>query len=256
MKNSHQIKKLLLSVVLGASLFFQVYAIDPPSFQYGLGGGINFSVIQEINSFPLYEDMSGTIYESYYSPIFSNLGSQFFFHGEFNFNSIILAFKPGIYTYKFIKTDEVLFQDETMEYTSTHLLRYIQMPLEAKWVLGENTLKPFIGGEISPGYILRQGGSGNHSFIRPRISAGPIAGAYLSLETFDIVFTAGYDHALHIATRKDDRYNVITGTSYSQSDIKQHNLNFSLSFLFSMGKNQSRKSLDCVYPNARSPKKH
>jgi hypothetical protein len=256
MRNPHQKKRLLLSLILGACLLFQVNAIDPPTFRYGFGGGINFSMIQEINSFPLYEDMSGATYESNYSPIFSNLGSQFFFHGEFNFNSIILAFKPGIYTYKFSKTDEVIFVNETQEYISNHLLRYIQMPLEAKWVLGNNTLKPFVGGELSPGYILRQGGSGNHSFIHPRISAGPIAGTYITLENFDIVFTAGYDYALHITTRKDDRYNTITGTSYSQSDIKQHNLNFSLSLLFSMGKSRSRKSLDCVYPNSRSPKKH
>lgn len=256
MKNPHQKKRLLLIIVSGICLIFQLRAIDPPTFRYGLGGGINFSMIQEVNSFPLYEDISGTTYESFYSPIFSNLGSQFFFHGEFNFNSIIFAFKPGIYTYKFSKTDEIVFVNETLEYASTHLLRYIQMPLEAKWIVGNNTLKPFVGGELSPGYILRQGGNGNHSFIHPRISAGPIAGAYISLKSFDIVFTTDYNYALHVTTKKDDRYNTITGTSYSQSDIKQHNLNLSLSFLFSMGESKSRKSLDCVYPNSRLPKKH
>jgi hypothetical protein len=245
-----------MSLALVTYHLSHAYSIEPPTFQYGLGGGINFSMIQEITSYPLYEDMSGTEYESTYSPLFSNLGSQFFFHGEFSFNKLILAVKPGIYTYKFSKTDEILFATETLESSSSYLLRYIQMPIEAKWMVGNKTFKPYIGGELAPGYILRQGGTGNHSFIRPRISAGPVAGAYLSFENFTIVFSAGYDYALHISTNKEDRYNTLTGTSYSQSDLKQHNLNFSVSILFSLGNQQAHKGLDCVYPNTKGPKKH
>ncbi len=255
-------KKLLTGVLL-LSLHFNAFSIDPPKFTYGLGGGINFSNIYEANTYLLYEDMSGTTYESYYSPMFSNLGSQFFFHGEFAFNSFFLAFKPGIYTYNFSKTDEIIFNNEQLEQVSSYLLRYIQMPLEVKWVVGSGTLKPFIGGQGTPGFILRQGGTGNHSFIRPRFSAGPIAGAYIALQDFDIVLTAGYDYGLHIITNKSDRYNTTSGVTYSQSDIKQHNLNVSLSILFSIGggsggssRGKGRGALDCVYPNARAPKKH
>lgn len=257
-------KKLLTGVFFLLVVHINAYTIDPPTFKYGFGGGINFSNIYEANSYLLYEDMSGTTYESFYSPIFRNLGSQFFFHGEFSFNSFYLAFKPGIYTYKFNKTDEIIFSDEELEQVSSYLLRYIQMPLEVKWVVGSGTFKPFIGGQGTPGFVLRQGGTGNHSFIRPRFSAGPIAGSYLALKDFDIVLTAGYDYGLHVITNMSDRYNTTTGITYSQSDIKQHNLNVSLSFLFSIGegsgggngKSKGRGALDCTYPNARAPKKY
>lgn len=248
-------KRLLTVALLVLIAGYNAFS-DPPTFQYGFGGGVNFSNIQVINSYPLYEDMSGTTYESSYSGLFRNLGSQYFFHGEFTFSSFYLSFKPGVYTYNFTKTDQILFNSETLEPSSTHLLRYLQMPVEAKWVVGSGTLKPFIGGEVSPAWLLRQGGSGNHSFIRPRFSLGPVGGFYYSLASFDIVLTAGYDYALHVTTSKSDRYNVTTGTSYSQSDIRQHNLNISLSILFSLEKGKSIKELECTYPNKRAPKKY
>lgn len=229
------------------------FSVEPPSFKYGLGGGVNFSNIQVAAVYPLYEDLSGAEYASDYSLMFSNLGSQFFFHGEFDFKHIVLAFKPGAYTYKFSRTDEIVFNEETSEVNSTFLLRYFQMPVEAKWIMGSGTFKPYIGLEGSFGYLLRQGGSGNHSFIHPRFSAGPIVGSYYSFENIDLVFTVSYDYGLHIINDKADRYNTTSGTSYSQSDIKLHALSFSLSVLFSMDKSKARKGLDCVYPNNRKP---
>ena len=242
-----------LSLTVG--LFFVIvplsFSIEPPEFKYGLGGGVNFSLIQESNTFSLYEDLTGAEYESEYSPLFTNLGSQFFFHGEFAFNKLILAFKPGVSSYNFSKTDEVVFNTEIMEENSSFLLRYFQFPLEFKWIIGNGNFKPFLGVEGAYSHLLRQGGSGNHSFIHPRFSAGPIGGGVYSFDNFDLLLTLGFDNALHITNNKADRYNTSLISPYAQSDIRQHNLNASVSILFSIGQSNLHKSLECVYPKSR-----
>ncbi|MBN1118517.1 MAG: hypothetical protein JXA77_15005 [Bacteroidales bacterium] len=228
-----------------------LFSIEPPGFNYGFGGGVNFSLIQEANTFSLYEDLSGTEYESEYSPLFTNPGSQFFFHGEFAFNSLILAFKPGVASFNFSRTDEIVFSTETLEENSFFLLRYFQLPLEFKWNMGAGNFKPFLGVEGAFSYLLRQGGAGNHSFIHPRFSAGPVGGGVYSFNNFDLLLTLGFDNVLHIINNKADRYNTSLTSPYAQSDIRQHNLNASVSVLFSIGQSNLHKSLECVYPKTR-----
>lgn len=238
-------KKLLILVTAGFLAVNVNYAINPPKFKYGLGGGVNFSSIADKNNYPLYEDISGQQYFSEYSGLFSNLGSQYFFHGEFVFQNLVFALKPGLYSFNFSKSDDVVFNNETNRFTSNYLLRYINIPLEAKLLLGVDKIKPYIGGEISYGYLLRQGGDAVNSFIHSRFSAGPVIGAYFSLQNFDIVFNAGYDIGLHQISSRDNRYNTSGNTPYSLGDVKLHNLHFSLSVLFALEKSNFRKSLEC-----------
>jgi hypothetical protein len=227
------------------------YGIDSPQFKYGFGGGVNFSNILEKNSYSLFEDVSGEKYSSEYSMLFLNLGSQFFFHGEFVFNKFILAAKPGAYTFNFGKTDEIVFNTETVKQESNYLLRYLNMPVEAKWIMGSGDFKPYIGGEVSIGYLMRQGGSANNSFIKPRIAGGPVIGSYYSFSNFDLVASFGYDLGFHIITSKDNRYNTSIETPYSQSDLTLNSLHFSLSVLFSFKESSLKKSLECIYQKKR-----
>jgi hypothetical protein len=248
-------KKLffIVACLLMQSAIFKLFA--QPDFKYGFGGGVNFSKISELNSYPLFTDINGTDYPSAYSSMFSNIGNQFFFHGEFLFKRFTLALKPGAYTYKFSNTDQLVFNTETLEQTNSYLLRYFQIPLEIKKSFGSGNLKPFIGASASYAQLMQQGGNGTHSFIGPKITASPIAGAYYSLSSFDLVLTAGYNFCLHSITQESDRYNTTSTTPYSQSDIKLNNLFFELSVLFSLEKQDSKGGLDCPSPiKSKSPK--
>lgn len=250
-KHNFRMNKLPLAIVFLILSSTTGFGFSPPEFNYGFGVGINFANIQENTSYALYEDLTGVEYSSKYSTLFSNFGNQYFFHGELVFKSFILALKPGTYTYRFSKTDEIIFASETLNQKSSYLLRYLQIPLEIKWVIGSGTFKPFIGGEASYGQLLRQGGNGNLSFIHPRISAGIVTGAYYSLKACDLNLTLGYDYGLHVITDKESRYNTTSEIAFSQSDIQLHNLNISLSVLFSLSKSNLIKSLECKYPKKR-----
>jgi hypothetical protein len=179
------------------------------------------------------------------------VGSQFFFHGEFVFNHIVLAVKPGIVTYNFGKTDEIVFNTETVQQNTDYLLRYIGLPIEGKWFLGDSKLKPYLGGEVSASYLLRQGGDANYSFISPRFSGGPIIGTYFSFDNFDIVTTLGYDLGFHIINDKDNRYNTSGEPPFSQSDIILNNLHFSVSIIFAYAESNLKRSLDCIKTKKR-----
>ena len=244
---------LIVACLLLQSTFHNATA--QPTFKYGFGGGVNFASISEINSYPLFEDITGNEYSSNYSGMFSNIGSQFFFHSELLYDNLILALKPGVYTYKFKKTDQILFNTEPVEQTNAYLLRYFQIPFEVKYMLGTGNFKPFLGASVAYGHLLQQGGEGTHSFIHPKIVASPIAGAYYSLSSFDIAFTAGYNFALHSITHEADRYNTGSNTPYAQSDIKLNDLFISISVLFSVVKNESKGALDCPSPKKIKLKK-
>ncbi len=250
-------KTISCLLTIAAIVFFHPNIKAQPTFKYGFGGGINFSHITETNSFPLFESISGDEYSSTYASVFSNIGNQYFFHGVLHFSQLVLALKPGTYTSKFSKTDEIPFNTETVTQTSDYLLRYINIPLEIKYLFGQGSLAPFIGGSISYGHLLRQGGTGNHSFIKPKFVTGPILGTYYAFENFDLVLTLGYDYGIHNITDKANRYDTSSLTPYSQSDIKLNSLYATISVLFSIDKQQmSKGGLDCPTPGkTRAPKK-
>ena len=247
-------KKHLLTAWTVCLLLASTTLSAQKTFRYGLGGGINFSHINELNSYPLFEDVTGEEYSSTYSSIFSNLGSQFFFHGEWELKAITVVIKPGIYSYKFSKTDEIIFSTEPTEQTNNYLLRYFQIPLEVRRTIGSGTLKPYIGAAITYGHLLQQGTGGTASFIHPKFTAAPLVGAYYSFEQFDLVLDAGYNLGLHAVTREDSRTNTSSSTPYTQSDLKLNDLFVSLSVLFTLSKQNSKGALDCPPPTKRGQK--
>jgi hypothetical protein len=244
------IKRLALLAVFISLQAVCVNLSAQPEFKYGFGGGVNLSMVSEQSSYPLFVDISGNNYTSKYSGLGSNLGNQYFFHGELWFKNFIVAIKPGSYTYKFSKTDEIVFNTAPMEQTNNYLLRYVQIPIEVKKAFGQGSFKPFIGGAISYGHLL-QGGDGTFTFIKPRFAASPVAGAYYSFDKFDLVLTGGYNFGLHTITKKTSRYNTGSDTPYSQSDIKLNDLHISLSVLFAIGQKESKGALDCPPPGQR-----
>lgn len=225
-----------------------------PDFKYGFGGGINFAQISEVNSYSLYEDLTGNPYSSNYSGLFSNIGNQYFFHGELVLKHFVIALKPGFYTFRFSKTDQIDFVTEPVEQTNTYLLRYLQIPLEIKYMLGNAKLKPFIGGAASYGHLLQQGGNATYSFIRPKISVAPIGGAHYSFTSFELVLTGAYNLGMHSITGKDERFLTDSDTPYSQSDIKLNDLSISLSVLFYLDQSESKGALDCPAPGQAKQK--
>ena len=70
-------------------------------------------------------------------------------------------------------------------------------------------------------------------------------------ESFDLVFTAGYDYNPHIITRMTDRFETTSSAPFSQSDIKLHSLYAELSILFSFDKSNLKKALECKFPKQR-----
>lgn len=241
-------KKIIPIVALLYFLFGTITTQAQNTFRYGLGGGINFTNVNEITSYPLFEDITGAEYSSEYSSIFSNLGSQFFFHGEWETKVVTLVVKPGIYSYKFGKTDEIIFNTEPVEQTNNYLLRYFQIPLEVRRPLGSGNFRPYIGAAITYGHLLQQGGDGTNSFIQPKFTAAPLIGAYYSFESFDLALDAGYNLGLHAITRESSRFNTSSSTPYSQSTLKLNDLYVSLSILFALSKQESKGALDCPTP--------
>lgn len=230
-----------------------------PEFKYGLGAGINFTSPVEQKSYPLYEDLTGETYDAEYSSFLSNMGNQYFFHAEVWFNKWVIALKPGTYTQKFSNNYEIDFNSETVEVENNFLLRYLNFPLEVKYVIGNSNFKPFIGGSAAYGHLLKQSGNGGSSFIHPKIAAGPVGGAYYSFPRFDLVLTAGYQIGLHSITKRTERYDTSTATPYSQSNIKLNELFATLSILFSISKDEPKGSLDCPqvpHNTAFKKKKH
>src|SRR5512147_3050352 len=122
--------KFIVSANLLFILVFHTCGRTTPGFKFGFGTGINLSSVQELNAYPLYEDLTGLTYSSEYSQMFSNRGMQYFFHGELGLDRFVLAIKPGTYSYRFKKTDEIIFTSETREQQSSYLLRYFQIPVE------------------------------------------------------------------------------------------------------------------------------
>lgn len=244
------LRKAYLCTAFGLLAIAHLYA--QPVFKYGFGVGVNFSNIAESETFPIFEDISGAEYATRYAPFLHNFGNQYFFHGELWFdNNIVVALKPGNYTAKFSKTDDIVFNTETIQQESNYLLRYINIPLEIKYLIGNNQLQPFLGGYVAYGHLLPQGRSANHSFIRPKIVIGPSIGAYYGLNSFDLVLTAGYDFGMHTVTKKSDRYSTGTATPYSQSNIKLNTLHISLSALFSVNSGNGGNgmgALECPKP--------
>ena len=85
----------------------------------GFGGGVNTAQIAVLESYNVFEDLSGTTYLNEYTGMLKNIGNQYFVHVEWFKDILIVTMKPGTYTYRFNKINEVVFNNETTNAATT-----------------------------------------------------------------------------------------------------------------------------------------
>ncbi len=111
----------------------------------GFGGGVNMANIRVLESYNVFEDLSGAEYENSYSGMFENIGNQYFVQLEWYNKFLVVALKPGTYTFRFSKNNNVIFTEETIEQSSPYLLRYLTVPVEARYNVDLQRFRPYAG---------------------------------------------------------------------------------------------------------------
>lgn len=213
----------------------------------GFGAGANSAHIMVLESYNIFEDLDGNSYENSYTPMLQNIGNQYFVQMEWFNDYIILSLKPGTYTYRFSKINEVLFSSETIEQEVPYLSRYISVPLEARYSLDLQRFRPYAGITAAYSHLLGSNDASNQTFIRSRFTAGAVAGSYIDLRYVILDFNIAYHAGLHNITSKSNRYETGNGSTFAQDDILLNDLQISLSVLFSLQKQKHYSNVECFY---------
>ena len=213
----------------------------------GFGGGVNMANIKVLESYNVYEDLSGAEYQNSYTGMFENIGNQYFVQVEWYNKFLVLALKPGTYTFRFSKNNSVIFTDETAEQSSSYLLRYLTVPLEARYNLDLKRFRPYAGLTFAYSHMLSSNDPSSESFIPTKLTAGAVAGTYIDLNFVIIDLNVGYLSGLHNITNKSKRYETGNGATFAQDDILLNNLQVSLSLLFSLQKQRRTGAVECYY---------
>lgn len=213
----------------------------------GFGAGANSAHIIDLEPYNVYEDLTGETYENSYSGPLQNIGNQYFVQVEWFNDFIIIAMKPGTYTYRFSKINEVVFTNETVEQITPYLLRYISVPMEVRYSMNFQRFRPYAGITASYSHLLGSHDPSNQTFIKPRISAGAVAGTYIDLRYIILDVNVGYHSGVHNITSKSDRFETGNGSTFAQNDILLNNLQVSLSLLFSLQKQKHYSNVECFY---------
>ncbi len=213
----------------------------------GFGGGANSSQVVVKESYNIFEDLTGNTYNNGYTGMLQNIGNQYFVQVEWFNDYLILALKPGTYTYRFSKFNEVIFTQETVEQEVPYLLRYISVPLEARYRLDLNRFRPYAGISVAYSNLLGSFDATNQTFIRPKFTAGAVAGTYIDLRYVILDLNVGYHMGLHNITSKSNRFETGNGSTFAQDDILLNDLQISLSVLFSLQKQKHYSNVECFY---------
>jgi len=237
--------------MLSALLFSMGAAAQRTGFldhlRIGFGAGANMAHIIDLEPYNIYEDLTGETYLNSYSGFAQNIGNQYFIQIEW-FNQFLVAnLKPGTYSYRFSKFNEVVFTNETIEEEVTYLLRYLSVPLEVRYNIDLQRFRPYAGISVSYSHLLGSNDPVNRTFIRPRFSAGLVAGTYIDLRYVILDLNAGYLSGLHNVASKQERFETGSGATFAQDDLLLNNLQFSLSILFSLQKQRNYSNVECFY---------
>ena len=213
----------------------------------GFGGGVNSSQVVVKESYNIFEDLTGNTYNNGYTGMPQNIGNQYFVQVEWFNDYLILALKPGTYTYRFSKFNEVIFTQETVEQEVPYLLRYISVPLEARYRFDLDRFRPYAGVSVAYSNLLGSFDATNQTFIRPKFTAGAVAGTYIDLRYVILDLNVGYHMGLHNITSKSNRFETGNGSTFAQDDILLNDLQISLSVLFSLQKQKHYSNVECFY---------
>ena len=288
-------KTVLLVTYFVANVFIisTLYGKKPPKEQkstllVGFYGGINFSKPQIINSYNILETMdhNTSIEGKDYKSIFQNLGSQF---GFITFYPVAGNFHVGLlpsfstYTYNY-NTANSWFDPDLPEMSINQIfnhkqkLRYVEIPLVARYYFGTAALKPYLHGIFSYGILhsadkivdseinITQGetpipinsmgnsASYNNSYITSKLDIGGGAGISYDFNQLILTLDLSYVMNLNNITNEKARYDNpnFTGASYDiQDDIKLNNLFINLGLIFPINKITKRGSVECTYFKTR-----
>lgn len=213
----------------------------------GFGAGANASQVIDLTPFNIYEDLSGQTYSNNYSGLIRNIGNQYFVQAEWYNQNFIFVMKPGTYTHRFSKINEVIFSSETIELQTSNLLRYFSIPLEFRYNLDLDRYRPYAGLSVGYSHLLPSNDAFTQTFIRPKISAGAVIGTYIDLRYIILDLNAGYRSGLHNIASKSNRFGTGDGASFAQDDMLLNDLQVSLSILFSLQKQRRFSNVECYY---------
>lgn len=213
----------------------------------GFGGGINMANIRVLESYNVYEDLTGAVYENAYSGMTQNIGNQYFVQLEWYNKFLVVALKPGTYTFNFSKYNNVIFMQETAEQSTPYLLRYLTVPLEVRYNVDLQRFRPYAGLTAAYSNMLGSNDPSSESFIPTKFSAGAVAGTYIDLRYIILDINVGYLSGLHNITNKSNRYETGNGVTFAQDDILLNKLQISLSLLFSLQKQRRTGAVECYY---------
>ncbi|MCP4312644.1 MAG: hypothetical protein GY790_15385 [Bacteroidetes bacterium] len=217
------------------------------NLRIGFGGGANMAHIIDLEPYNIFEDLTGAEYENSYTGMVENIGNQYFLQVEWYNDYLVAVLKPGTYTFRFSKNNNVIFTNETIEQETPYLLRYISVPLELRYNMDLQRFRPYAGISAAYSHLLGSNDAANQSFIRPRFTAGPVAGTYIDLKYIILDINVGYLSGLHNVASKSERFGTGIGSTFAQSDILLNNLQLSLSLLFSLQKQTRTGAVECYY---------
>ncbi len=243
-------KRIIPLILLGLLLISNSHAQQSGflnKLRIGFGGGINMAQIVVLESYNIYEDLSGETYDNGYSNMFQNIGNQYFVQIEWFSKDLIVALKPGTYTYRFSKHNELAFTNETYEQDTPYLLRYFSIPVEARYSFDFQRFRPYAGGSVAYSYLLGSLDAASTTFIRSKFTAGAVGGTYIDLRYVILDLNVGYNFGLHNITNKADRYATGSGQTFSQDDIMLNDFQINLSILFSLQKQKHYSNVECFY---------
>ena len=213
----------------------------------GFGGGANNAQIIDLEPYNVFEDLTGETYQNNYSGMLQNWGNQYFVQLEWYNDFLVVALKPGTYTFRFSKENELVFNNETIEQSTPYLLRYISVPVEARYNVDLQRFRPYTGLTAAYSHLLGSNDASNQSFIRPKFTAGVVAGSYIDLRYIILDLNVGYLSGLHNIASKSDRFGAGSGDTFAQSDLLLNNLQVNLSLLFSLQKQRKFSNTECYY---------
>jgi len=242
--------KTTLIILLGLMLSYSISAQNSGflnQLRIGFGGGVNSAQIVDLEPYNIYEDLSGDTYLNTYSDIFQNIGNQYFVQIEWFNDYLIVALKPGTYTYRFSKLNELVFSNETVEQETPYLLRYFTVPLEVRYRFDLQRFRPYAGASIAYSNLLGSLDASNQTFISSRFTAGAVAGTYIDLRYVILDLNVGYHMGLHNITNKADRFETGGGETFAQDDIMLNDIQINLSVLFSLSKQKHYSNVECFY---------
>lgn len=213
----------------------------------GFGGGANMTHIVSLESYNVFEDLTGAEYLNSYTGMTENMGNQYFVQLEWYNDFLVVALKPGTYTFRFSKNNSVVFASETIEQETPYLLRYFSIPMEIRYNVDLQRFRPYAGITAAYSKLLGSHDASNQSFIPTKFAAGAVAGTYIDLRYIILDLNLGYLGGLHNIASKNERFETGSGNTFAQDDILLNNLQLSLSLLFSLQKQRRTGAVECYY---------